>query len=78
MEAIDVRYPDGRQHPIVFDSVKTIGEHMLAAGLQRGVCIVVTDKNVANIALEPVLSSLQLSGWNPQVFATEPGEGSKS
>jgi 3-dehydroquinate synthase len=51
---------------------------MLEVGLERGACILVTDANVAGLALDPAVSALERSGWQPHVTTIEAGEGSKS
>ncbi len=62
----------------MFDHVGTLAEQMLARGVQAGACVVVTDTNVAAVALDPVVSALERGGWTPHVKTIDAGEESKS
>jgi 3-dehydroquinate synthase len=55
-----------------------IGELALTAGLAAGRCALITDSNVGRLYSAEVLSSLESSGFRPQVIEIPPGETSKS
>ena len=78
METIHVSYPDGHEHPILFDGLASVPAHLEAVGLAPGQALVVTDSNVADLMLSPLLDALMQAGWQAQSHTVEPGESSKS
>ncbi len=78
MKRLEVTYPDGRSHPIVFDRLESLPDHLDGLGFEDRRCVIVTDLNVAAIALEPLTLALERQRWQTSVKQIEPGEASKS
>ncbi len=63
---------------MIFDEHAALGHHLDRSGLSAGLCLIITDDNVAPLYLEGIQSVLEDESWQPYPISIPPGEASKS
>lgn len=67
-----------RSYDIVFDALSSLPRRLAQVGLSRGLCLVVTDENVARLYADRLMEGLQSDGWTPIPITLPFGETTKS
>ncbi len=75
---ITVALSDGRAYPIHFRPLADVPALLEEAGFRPGLCLVVTDANVAALYRQPLCDALDAGGWAIHVHALPPGEATKA
>lgn len=75
---IRVRIKGGPEYDIRFGPLEELPAAMRQAGLRPGRCLIVTDRNVAEVQGRRLDQAFQSDGWEPRMLAMPPGEQTKS
>jgi len=78
-DVVHVRLNGDRSYPIWFADLQELPHLLIAAGIRKGPCIIVTDTNVSALYLKLLQDILSKSGWGHFTeVLLPPGESSKS
>ena len=67
-----------RAYDVLFEELMSLPAHLERAGMRPGMCLLVTDRNVADLYAESLREELAGQGWHPVNITLPAGETTKS